>query len=148
MSALGGEYGAYLALVLAGFLPNEVWRWLAIGFSRGLDEDAEIGRLYLPGELLKHVGITTTDPSAAIADPRVDGASRALAALALQHFAAADRLMRSRPRGRLLAPRMMEAVYRALLRDMLAEGWAPPRRRVRIAKRRLLWILVRCILLG
>jgi len=78
----------------------------------------------------------------------VDGASRALAALALQHFAAADRLMRSRPRGRLLAPRMMEAVYRALLRDMLAEGWAPPRRRVRIAKRRLLWILVRCILLG
>ena len=28
MNALSAELGAYLALVLAGFLPNEVWRWL------------------------------------------------------------------------------------------------------------------------
>ena len=42
MSALSGEFGAYLALVVVGFLPNEVWRWLAVIFSRGLDDDAEI----------------------------------------------------------------------------------------------------------
>jgi hypothetical protein len=42
MSALSGEFGAYLALVLVGFLPNEIWRWLAVIFSRGLDEGAEI----------------------------------------------------------------------------------------------------------
>jgi hypothetical protein len=42
MTALPGELGAYLALVLVGFLPNEIWRWLAVIFSRGLDEDAEI----------------------------------------------------------------------------------------------------------
>jgi len=42
MTALSGEFGAYLALVLVGFLPNEVWRWLAVIFSRGLGEDAEI----------------------------------------------------------------------------------------------------------
>ena len=42
MSALSGEFGAYLALVLVGFLPNEVWRWLAVIFSRGLEDDAEI----------------------------------------------------------------------------------------------------------
>jgi len=42
MTALAGEYGAYLALVLAGFLPNEVWRWLGVVFARGLDEDSEI----------------------------------------------------------------------------------------------------------
>lgn len=42
MSALSGEYAAYLALILAGFLPNEVWRWLGVIFSRGLDESAEI----------------------------------------------------------------------------------------------------------
>ena len=42
MSALWGEFGAYLALVLVGFLPNEIWRWLAVIFSRGLDEGAEI----------------------------------------------------------------------------------------------------------
>ena len=42
MSALSGEFAAYLALVLVGFLPNEIWRWLAVIFSRGLDEGAEI----------------------------------------------------------------------------------------------------------
>jgi hypothetical protein len=42
MTALSGEFGAYLALVVVGFLPNEVWRWLAVIFSHGLNEDAEI----------------------------------------------------------------------------------------------------------
>src|ERR1700716_4385231 len=82
---------------------------------RDIDEDAAIGRLYLPRELLAKAGIVTTDPGAAIGDPRVDGACRDLAALALEHFAAADRVLRARPRGRLLAPRLMSAVYRTLL---------------------------------
>ena len=38
MSALSGEHAAYLALILAGFLPNEIWRFLGIVFARGLDE--------------------------------------------------------------------------------------------------------------
>ena len=42
MSAFSGEWGAYLALILAGFLPNEVWRWLAVVLARGLDEESEI----------------------------------------------------------------------------------------------------------
>src|SRR5256886_17648276 len=42
MTALSGELGDYLALVLVGFLPNEVWRWLAVIFSHGLEDDAEI----------------------------------------------------------------------------------------------------------
>ena len=130
-------------------LAHELGRALQLtNILRDLDEDAEMGRLYLPGELLRQAGIAATDPNAAIGDPRVDGACRALAGRTLEHFAAADRLLRSRPRGRLLAPKMMEAVYRAMLKDMLAQGWAPPRRRVRIAKPRLLWIVVRCILLG
>jgi hypothetical protein len=32
----------YLALVLIGFLPSEIWRWLGIVLGRGLDEDSEI----------------------------------------------------------------------------------------------------------
>jgi squalene synthase HpnD len=115
---------------------------------RDLDEDAAIGRLYLPRELLAKAGIVTTDPGAAIGDPRVDGACRELAALALEHFAAADRVMRARPRGRLLAPRLMSAVYRTILQRMLVEGWVAPRRRVRIGKPRLLWIVARCSIFG
>jgi branched-subunit amino acid transport protein AzlD len=42
MSAFAGEWGAYLALILVGFLPNEIWRWLGVIFARGLDEDSEI----------------------------------------------------------------------------------------------------------
>jgi phytoene synthase len=130
-------------------LAHELGRALQLtNILRDLDEDAGLGRLYLPGELLRQAGIATTEPNAAIGDPRVDAACRALAEQTLKHFAAADRLMRARPRGRLLAPKMMEAVYRAMLKDMLAAGWTPPRRRVRIAKPRLLWIVVRCILLG
>jgi hypothetical protein len=32
----------YVAMVLVGFLPNEVWRWLGIVVARGLDERSEI----------------------------------------------------------------------------------------------------------
>ena len=115
---------------------------------RDLDEDAAVGRLYLPRELLVQAGIDSTEPDAVIGDSRVDGACRTLAAQALEHFKAADRLMRSRPRGNLLAPRLMGAVYRALLDRMLAEGWMPPRRRVRIGKPHLLYLVVRCSVFG
>ena len=36
------EIGPYLALVLVGFLPNEVWRWLGFAVARGIDEGSEI----------------------------------------------------------------------------------------------------------
>jgi len=31
----------YLLVVLAGFLPTEVWRWLAVMLARNLDEESE-----------------------------------------------------------------------------------------------------------
>ena len=32
----------YLLLLLVGFLPNEIWRWLGIMLARGLDETAPV----------------------------------------------------------------------------------------------------------
>jgi hypothetical protein len=32
----------YLALILLGFLPSEVWRWIGILVGRALDENSEI----------------------------------------------------------------------------------------------------------
>jgi hypothetical protein len=32
----------YLALVLVGFLPSEIWRWIGLVLGRSLDEDSEI----------------------------------------------------------------------------------------------------------
>ena len=110
---------------------------------RDLDEDAGMGRLYLPRELLDAAGITSGDPVAVISDPRVDGACRALAAEARRHYAAADQVMSARPRGRLAAPRLMQKVYGKILDRTQAAGWAAPRRRVKLAKAELLWLLVR-----
>jgi hypothetical protein len=36
------ELWPYLALILVGFLPNEVWRWLGLLAARGLEEDSQI----------------------------------------------------------------------------------------------------------
>ena len=36
------ELSPYVALVLVGFLPNEIWRVLGLLLARGLNEDSEI----------------------------------------------------------------------------------------------------------
>jgi hypothetical protein len=36
------ELQSIVILVLVGFLPSEVWRWLGIALGRGLDEESEI----------------------------------------------------------------------------------------------------------
>ncbi|HLH94691.1 MAG TPA: AzlD domain-containing protein [Xanthobacteraceae bacterium] len=41
MSALS-ELAPYLALIAAGFLPNEVWRVLGVVVAHGLDESSEL----------------------------------------------------------------------------------------------------------
>jgi hypothetical protein len=39
--ATGGLW-PYLVVILFGFLPSEIWRWMSVYFARGLSEDAEI----------------------------------------------------------------------------------------------------------
>lgn len=110
---------------------------------RDLDEDAGIGRLYLPKEALVEAGVEAHDPAGAIADPRIDAAARRVAARAHAHYAAADKVMAAARQGQLRAPRLMSAVYARILARMETEGWAPPRRRVKLAKAELAWILLR-----
>lgn len=106
---------------------------------RDIDEDAAIGRVYLPQEALSEAGVALTTPLEVIADPRVDAACRTVAKVAHGHYAKAHAILASRPRGHLLAPRLMEAVYSKVLRRTEATGWAPPRRRVTMSKPALLW---------
>jgi hypothetical protein len=40
--ALDGPWWPYLALVLFGFLPTEIWRWMAVLFARRLDESSPL----------------------------------------------------------------------------------------------------------
>jgi Branched-chain amino acid transport protein (AzlD) len=39
---MNAELQAYLILIVIGFLPSEVWRWVGIALGRGLDENSEI----------------------------------------------------------------------------------------------------------
>jgi branched-subunit amino acid transport protein len=42
MSDFIGNWNALLVLLLAGFLPNEVWRMLGLWFGGGIDEGSEL----------------------------------------------------------------------------------------------------------
>ncbi len=115
---------------------------------RDIDEDAGIGRVYLPLEALEAAGIGPTTPDALAADPRLDEAARWLSAKAEAHFAEAHAILAARPNGRLIAPKLMDAAYSRLLARMIAQGWMPPRRRVRTNKALLALHLAKLWLLG
>ena len=112
---------------------------------RDIDEDAEIGRVYLPAEMLTAAGVALTTPGEVAADPRIDQAVRPLVARAHDHYRAADAILAARPAGHLIAPRLMEAVYSKLLKRMEIVGWAAPRRRVKVSKPALLWTVARLL---
>jgi Branched-chain amino acid transport protein (AzlD) len=42
MSGFVGDWHALLVLVIAGFLPNEVWRMVGLWFVSGIDEGSEV----------------------------------------------------------------------------------------------------------
>ena len=109
---------------------------------RDLDEDASMGRLYLPREYLDEAGIASSDPFGAIANAKVDFACRKVARLAHDHYDKADRVMRGRPKGKIRTPRLFAAVYSQILSEMEKTGWVPPRRRVKLGKARLLRIVI------
>src|SRR3989440_5802529 len=60
---------------------------------RDIDEDAAIGRLYLPREGLQAANILTSDPKAVAAHPDLTKACEPVIARAREHFAEADRIM-------------------------------------------------------
>jgi phytoene synthase len=109
---------------------------------RDIDEDAAIGRVYLPREALAAAGIAPETPAQVAAHPRLDTAARILAADAHRHFDAARALLSGRLQGHLIAPRLMEVAYARLLRQMERDGWTAPRTRPRTNKLRLILSVV------
>lgn len=110
---------------------------------RDIDEDAAIGRLYLPREALAAAGITSTDPKVVAADPAVPRACVPLVAQAQDHFVKADAIMARHPRRAVKAPRIMSKYYHAILDRLIARGFAPPRAPVRLSKAAKVFILLR-----
>jgi phytoene synthase len=110
---------------------------------RDLDEDAAIGRLYLPREALRDAGIASSDPRAALAHPALAEACAPIVTRAHGHFDRAEAIMRAAPRRLVRAPRIMGEAYKGYLRALIARGFAPPRERVHLGRARLVWIILR-----
>ena len=111
---------------------------------RDIDEDAAVGRLYLPREYLEEMDCCRQmDPAAIIAQPKIDAVCRRVARLAHHHYDEAQRILSAKPRGRIKTPRLMGAVYSEILHASEAQGFAPPRRRVSLPKLRLLSLVLR-----
>jgi len=110
---------------------------------RDVDEDADIGRLYLPREYLFAAGFKSLDPRQVVSDPKVDIACRQVAADAHKHYDAAQKILSRRPRGRIRTPWLMGAVYSEILKHTEQAGFAPPRRRISLSRGRLLALVLR-----
>jgi presqualene diphosphate synthase len=110
---------------------------------RDIDEDAGLGRLYLPRESLLLAGITTDDPNRVIADRALPKVCLPLAERAKKHFEKSDEIMKRNSRRAVRAPRIMSKYYRAILDLLLARGFAAPREPVRVHKWAKIAILLR-----
>jgi presqualene diphosphate synthase len=110
---------------------------------RDVDEDAGLGRLYLPREGLLLAGITSDDPARVIADRALPKVCLPLAERAKMHFQKADEVMDRNRRRAVRAPRIMSKYYRAILDLLVARGFALPRTPVRITKMARIAILLR-----
>jgi len=110
---------------------------------RDIDEDAAIGRLYLPAEALREAGIASTDPATVLASPTLGQVCAVVVERARGHFAEADKIMARSPRRCVRAPRIMGEAYRLILDNLIARGWSPPRRPIRLPRMRLIWIILR-----
>ena len=129
----------------AGFkLAHHLGRALQLtNILRDIDEDAAIGRLYLPREYLFGAGFTSLDPGMVAADPRVDLACRQVAHLAHEYYEKAQAVLAGKPKGRIATPWLMGAVYSEILKASEVAGFKPPRQRVSIGKGKLLSLVLR-----
>jgi phytoene synthase len=114
---------------------------------RDIDEDAAIGRAYVPRELLLAAGVEPRVWAAGAgeiaAHPGLPRACADLAAQARRHYAAADYVLRRQRGSAGRAPRLMAAVYSALLERLAARGWSNPRAPVRLGRLARAGILLR-----
>ena len=110
---------------------------------RDVIEDAELGRLYLPRELLEKHGVSTQSPTAALAHPNIAQVCDDLADLAARRFDEAAAQLAILPRHPMKPARLILVVYRALFQRLRQRGFARLHEPVRLSKGEKLWLLLR-----
>jgi phytoene synthase len=100
-----------------------------------VQEDAAIGRLYLPAEALARAGILITTPADVARHPLLPQVMAEVGAVAEQAFADTDAALAVCDRRAMRPARMMMKVYERALAHVREGGWRvmPPARGVRRA---------------
>jgi phytoene synthase len=114
---------------------------------RDIDEDAAIGRLYLPEEALFAAHIMSKAPLEAAGSPDLADACAPVVARAELHFRESELIFAACPRALVRTPRIMAAAYRLILSQLVLRGWSAPRAAVKLRRSRLIWILLSCFVL-
>jgi phytoene synthase len=109
---------------------------------RDVREDAKIGRLYLPDELLSAHGIASRDPQTVAAHPAVPLVCRDLGALARQHYTEAYAAMAQCSHRAMRPAAVMMAMYREIFDRLEAAHWQPGDG-IHIPKIRKIWCALR-----
>ena len=110
---------------------------------RDIDEDAEIGRLYLPREALSAAGVVSIEPRQAVSDERIAAACAPVALKARNHFSQARKIMARAPRAQVRTPLLMCEAYDSILAKLERRGFRPPRERTRLNKFTMFGLLLR-----
>ena len=110
---------------------------------RDVEEDARMGRLYLPAETLARAGVPP-DPGVAAAHPRLPLAAAEIGDFAARDFARARALVGAHDRRALAPALMMMGVYAGYLALMRARGFRRDRP-VRLSRAGKLWRGLACV---
>lgn len=132
-----GEASERFALALAEGLQ-------LVNILRDVEEDAAVGRLYLPAETLARAGAPAT-PAAILRSGRLPDCRAEIGAWAESSFAAARREIVVHDRLSLAPALMMMGPYEGYLATMRAARWRHEGP-VRLSRGRKLWLGVRCVM--
>ncbi len=110
---------------------------------RDIDEDAGLGRLYLPSENFLAAGVFDPTPQKVADLDNLDAVCRPLLLQAKAHFDAANAIMASQPREKIRAPKIMSLAYGAIWRKLDARGFRKPRGRIGTPKIALIGAILR-----
>ncbi len=110
---------------------------------RDLEQDAAIGRLYLPRELLETHGVAVTEPRRVLADPGLPEVCEELVDIVRRPFAAAQGALRESPARALRPAVVMMRHYQRILERLETRGWHDLDRAVSVPTPVKIWIALR-----
>ena len=113
---------------------------------RDLTEDAAMGRLYLPQELLAQHDIVGGTPQAVLKHENLHVACEELAEEAEKHFQSAREALKKAGTGHLRPAIMMMAVYHEILRQLKRRGWRKLTPKLSLSSSAKAWIAFRHLL--